>query len=634
MKSSKPLASAILPRVNGPQDIRDLSIEQLEQLAGEVRERIIQVISRIGGHFGASMGSVDLTIALHHVLDTPTDKIIWDVGHQTYAHKILTGRNDSFESIRQMGGLSGFPRRDESEYDVFAVGHASTSISAALGVAKARDIKGEKFRVCAVIGDGSMTGGLAFEGMNNVGSLGADMLVILNDNEMSISPNVGAMSRYFNRIITDHFYNQAKGDIEHMIQRIPAIGKRLLDLTHQVEAGAKEVILPGRLFENLGIRYIGPIDGHDLGMLARTLDRIKDYTGGPILLHVITRKGKGYEQSEKDPARWHAPGLFEPVTGEIAATSPGPPSYTDVFGEALSREADRDKRIVAITAAMTPGVGLENFADKYPDRFFDVGIAEGHAVVFSAALATEGLIPVCCIYSTFMQRAYDNVIHDVALQDLHVVFCLDRGGLVGEDGPTHHGVYDLSFLRTVPGLVIMGPKDEAELCDMVHTALEVCKGPVAIRYPRGRGQGVKIPENPNALEVGKAEVISEGKDVTLLAIGKMVSIAEEAAEILACDGLDVGVINMRFAKPIDAAAIRAAAENSRALFSLEDNSVVGGLGSAINETLAGLGLSANCHPFGIPDEFIQHGSLPDLMGVLELIPEAISKRVKERVSPS
>ena len=621
----------ILPHIQSPADIRQLTVPELDGLAGEIRERIINTISRIGGHFGASMGAVELTLALHYVFDTPRDQIVWDVGHQAYAHKIITGRADRFDTIRRTGGLSGFLKRDESEYDAFGAGHASTSISAALGLAKARDLTGEKYRVCAVIGDGSMSGGLAYEAINNAGYLGTDMLVTLNDNEMSISANVGAMSRYFNRIITDHFYNQAKDDVEYMVRRIPLIGERLLDLTHKVEAGAKGMILPGKFFENLGFRYLGPLDGHNLELLVTTLRRIRDFSG-PILLHVITRKGKGYEQSERDPARWHAPGLFEPSTGKIAVSPAGPPSYTHVFSDAMVREGAQTPSLVGITAAMAPGVGLEEFAVRFPDRFFDVGIAEGHAVTFAAGLAAKGILPVVCIYSTFLQRAYDNIVHDVALQNLRVIFCIDRGGLVGEDGPTHHGAFDLSFLRSIPGLTIMAPADEAELVHMFHTAVHGCDGPVAIRYPRGAGLGVALPDRPEVLEIGKAVTLREGSDLTILAIGNMVHVALGAAEILERDKkLKVGVVNMRFAKPLDTDAIRQAAVGSKRLFSLEDNTIVGGLGSAINEALSAMPGApiGSCRMLGLPDRFLPHGELCDLYGMLRLTPEGVAEQILE-----
>ncbi|MCX7045201.1 MAG: 1-deoxy-D-xylulose-5-phosphate synthase [Candidatus Sumerlaeota bacterium] len=623
----------ILPQIKSPADLRRLSIPELTELAEEIRRRIIGTISKIGGHFGASMGAVELTLALHYVLETPRDQIVWDVGHQAYAHKIITGRNDRFDTIRQTGGLSGFLRRDESEYDAFGAGHASTSISAALGIAKARDITGEKFRVCAVIGDCSMSGGLAYEAINNAGYLGTDLIVVLNDNEMSISHNVGAIARYFNRIITDYYYNLAKEDVEYMIQRIPMIGQRLLDLTHKVESSAKGLILPGKFFENLGFRYLGPLNGHDLNQLIATLARIKDFNG-PILLHIATRKGKGYELSERDPARWHAPGLFEPSTGKIQPQKAGPPSYTSVFGNVIVAEAARNPRIAAITAAMTPGVGLDEFAQLYPERFFDVGIAEGHAVTFAAGLAAKGVLPVVCIYSTFLQRAYDNIVHDVALQNLHVVFCLDRAGIVGEDGPTHHGAFDLSYLRSIPGMTIMAPADEAELAAMLRLALEGCQGPVAIRYPRGASEGVPIPEIPETIEIGKAKILSEGSDAMILAIGRMVSVAREAAKSLEKqDGLSVGVVNMRFVKPLDQDALRRAALCARNLFSLEENTIVGGMGSGINEALAEINAGnpegcAFCHMLGLPDQFISHAAMRDIFDTLKLTPEGVAAQIR------
>jgi len=623
----------ILPAIQSPADVRRLTLPQLEQLAAEIRDRIIAVVSRIGGHFGASMGVVETTLALHYCLDTPRDQIVWDVGHQAYAHKIITGRNDRFETLRRTGGLSGFLRRDESEYDAFGAGHASTSISAALGMAKARDLAGEDYRVAAVIGDGSMGGGLAYEGLNNAGSLNTALLVVLNDNEMSISKNVGAMARYFNRIITDHFYNLAKEDLEYMIRRVPGIGPRLVEMTHRVETSAKGLLLPGRFFEDLGFRYIGPLDGHNLERLIGTLQRVKDFKA-PILLHVYTRKGKGYEKSENEPSKWHAPGLFEPDTGAIAKSA-GPPTYTGVFSRAIVAEGRRNPRLVTVTAAMTEGVGLEPFAHEFPNRFFDVGIAEGHAVTFAAGMAARGLLPVVCIYSTFLQRAFDHVIHDVALQNLHVVFCVDRAGLVGEDGPTHHGAFDLSFLRLVPGMVVMAPKDEAELAQMLRTALDRCPGPVAIRYPRGAAEGVPVPDQVEPLEIGRAEVLSRGADATLLAVGKMVGVARAAARLLdQRHGLKAGVVNMRFIKPIDREALRAVARTGGRLFSLEDNAVTGGLGSAINEALEEMDVGgAMCVRLGLPDRFVAHGELCDLFGILQLTPEAVADRIARQTAP-
>jgi 1-deoxy-D-xylulose-5-phosphate synthase len=616
-----------LERIDSPADLKGLSTPELTGLAGEIRETIIQTVSRVGGHIGASLGTVELTLALHYCLDLPTDKIVWDVSHQAYAHKLLTGRRDRFPTLRQFGGLSGFCSRNESEYDAFGAGHSSTSISAALGIATARDLVGDTYRVVAVIGDGSMTGGLAYEAMNNAGHAARKLIVVLNDNEMSIERNVGAMPRYLNRLITGKMYNEAHRELADLINRIPAYGARMVSLAKRLRESVKGFLVPGMLFEELGFRYFGPIDGHDLTTLITTLTKVRDLPG-PILLHVITKKGKGYPPSERDPVRWHGASPFCVETGE-PEDHPGPPTYTEVFGRTLCDMADEHDDLVAITAAMIPGTGLSEFARRFPERCFDVGIAEAHAVTFAAGLAAQGIRPVVTVYSTFLQRAFDQIIHDVALQNLPVIFAIDRGGLVGQDGPTHHGAFDLSYLRMIPNMVVMAPKDEVELRDMMLTAIAYEGGPIAFRYPRAVGVGADLSAPPRHLEIGRAEVLREGRDVILVAVGRMVQEAARAAELLATEGIEVGVVNARFIKPLDEALLLRLARRYSNLITVEDNVLAGGFGSAVLELLTACGINgARCHCVGLPDSFVEHGETAILYDRYGLSAPRLVERVR------
>ena len=618
--------TSILKNLDGPQDLEHFSLARLEELCGELRDEIISTVSSTGGHLGASLGVVELTVALHHLFRSPEDKIIWDVGHQAYGHKLLTGRRESFRTLRQQDGISGFPKRSESAHDAFGVGHASTSISAALGFAKARDLQGKDNAVIAVIGDGALTGGLAYEGLNNAGQLQTDLVVVLNDNEMSISPNVGAIAKYLTRITSGQLYTRFEGDIWRILGKFPK-GETAQKLAGRIKDGLKQIIVPTILFEELGFKYYGPIDGHDLPLLIQTLDSVRRIKG-PVLVHTVTRKGKGYSFAENDRPRYHGVGKFDRKRG-LAPSNGGTPSYTSIFGRELARLAETDARIVAITAAMPEGTGLTHFRDAYPDRFFDVGIAEQHAVTFASGLACEGLRPVVAIYSTFLQRAYDQVIHDAALQKLPVVFAIDRGGVVGEDGPTHHGCYDLTFLRTVPGLTIMAPKDEHELRRMMVTAFAHDEGPVVLRYPRGAGQGVPLPAEVEALAVGEAETLQRGADVCLLAGGSLVAPAVDAAARLADQDIGATVVNMRFVKPLDAGVLETAFAEHRLVVTLEENALAGGFGAAVLEWAAA-NAPAPVKPvlsIGIPDEFIAHAPRGALLAEMGLDAGTIAERV-------
>ena len=621
---------SVLPRVNSPDDLKRLSIQELEILAKEIREFIIDTISKVGGHLGASLGIVELTLAVHYVFNAPRDKIIWDTGHQGYVHKIITGRRDVFHTIRQFKGISGFLKRSESIYDVFGAGHASTSISAALGIATARDFDGEDYKVVAIIGDGAMTAGLAYEAMNNAGMLRKNLIVILNDNNMSISPNVWAVSKYFTELIASTHYNKFKSFVWDLTGQLDGMGDRIRKLAARVEGGVKAIITPGMLFEALGFRYFGPVNGHNIPKLIKILSEIKNLNG-PILLHVITQKGKGYKPAEDDAPKYHGVTPFDKITGKMyKSDKPQPPSYTKVFGEALVQLARKNSKIVGITAAMPEGTGLDILRNEIPERFFDVGIAEQHAVTFAAGLATEGYIPVCAIYSTFLQRAFDQIIHDVALQHLHVVFALDRAGLVGADGPTHHGAFDLSYLRLIPGMVVMAPKDESELRDMLYTATIYNKGPIAIRYPRGNGIGVPLKEEFDLIEIGKAEVLKEGKDIAILAIGSMVYPSLKAAEKLKEFGVDAMVVNMRFVKPLDKKLLDEIFDNFDKVVTVEENTIIGGFGSAVLEYASFKGVkNVKFLIHGIPDEFIEHGTQAELWKMLKLDPDGIVEKILE-----
>ncbi len=624
-----PAKKRILDGINSPADIKRLSIAQLQVLAQEIRDEIIAVVSRNGGHLAPNLGVVELTLGIHYVFDSPKDRIIWDVGHQSYPHKLITGRREVFHTLRRYGGISGFPKRDESPHDAFGTGHASTSISAALGISVGKSLKGCKNKTVAVIGDGSMTGGLAFEALNNAGDLGRDLIVVLNDNEMSISPNVGALSSFLSRKLSSRVVVQLKKELEQFLKAVPGVGSNILQWIKKSEDSLIAFFTPGLLFQALKFHYIGPIKGHRLDRVIEALRKASDISG-PVLVHVLTQKGRGYRPAETDPTHFHGVGPFKVDTGESRSSSSSPPSYTSVFGKTIVKIAETDPRVVAVTAAMREGTGLDLFARTYPDRFFDVGIAEQHAVTFSAGLATEGFKPVAAIYSTFLQRAYDQVVHDVALQNLHVVFAMDRGGIVGEDGPTHHGVFDFSYLRHIPNMVVMAPKDENELQHMIYTAVKYDRGPIAFRYPRGRGVGVELDEELKELPIGKAEVLREGKDVLILAIGSTVYPALEAADMLYEKGVSAAVINARFVKPLDEELILDWVSSTGNVITVEENAVQGGFGSAVVEMLVNNGYFSTCIKLlGIPDKFVPHGSQAELRKAIGIDASGIAKAVDE-----
>ncbi|MCL5267758.1 MAG: 1-deoxy-D-xylulose-5-phosphate synthase [Bacteroidetes bacterium] len=610
--------------INSPEDLRKLDLKDLKIVAQELREFLIDTISKIGGHLGASLGSVELTLALHYVFNTPVDQIIWDVGHQGYIHKIITGRRDVFQTVRQFHGISGFLKRSESPYDVFGAGHASTSVSAAIGIATARDFMNEKFKVVAVIGDGAMTGGMAYEAMNNAGMLKKNLIVVLNDNRMSIAPNVWAVSNYFSSFTVTGAYNRLKSDVWDLTGKLDLVGDRIRKVAGRIETGMKAVFTPGMLFEALGFRYFGPFNGHNLPQLVKTFNEVKDLKG-PLLVHVTTEKGKGYLPAEEDDQRLHGVVAFDKVTGTQFKKN-GPPALTKVFGEALVEIARENEKVVGVTAAMPDGTGLNILQKEFPERFFDVGIAEQHAVTFCAGMATQGYVPVAAIYSTFLQRAFDQIIHDVALQQLHVVFVLDRGGLVGADGPTHHGAFDLTYLRLVPGMVIMAPKDENELRDMLLTAVNYKEGPIALRYPRASALEAPAKEM-RTVALGKGEVVREGDDVAILAVGIMVQHSLKAADLLDKEGIHAKVVNMRFVKPIDTELLDELAEKFDNIVTVEDNSVVGGFGSAVLETLQEIGKPRRVLRVGLPDSFIEHGSPQQLYELVGLDPEGLADKV-------
>ena len=622
MDNKQALSKNILDTINSPADVKALSMEELKQLAEEIRQLLISVIAKTGGHLAPNLGVVELTLALHRVFSTPEDKIVFDVGHQAYIHKIITGRREQFPTLRQYGGLSGFPKRSESAHDAFGTGHSSTSISAALGMAVARDIKQQDYNVIAVIGDGSMTGGMAFEALNNAGTLHKRMIVVLNDNEMSISKNVGAMSEYLYHLRTGETYNKIKHDLEGWLKNMD-FGSDVLKALRRLKGSVKYLMVPTSIFEELGFTYLGPIDGHDLPTLIEVMQAAKKIDG-PVLVHVLTKKGKGYKPAEESPNKFHGTGPFEIATGKKITNPNAPITYTEVFGKALTELADEDKDIIGITAAMPDGTGLSTFSKAHPTRFFDVGIAEQHAVTSAAGAAAAGLKPVAAIYSTFLQRAYDSVLHDICMQRLHVTLCLDRAGLVGDDGYTHHGVFDYAYLRSMPEMTVMAPKDENELRHMLKTAVDF-DGPISLRYPRGSGVGVDITEPMQALPIGKAEVLREGQDVSIWAIGSMVQSAAQAAEKLAEQGISAGVVNMRFVKPLDKELLLAQAKEYGKIVTLEEGVLQGGVGSAVLETLNEAQLLTKCQvlTLGIPDEFVLHGDKKLLFKDLELDVDAI-----------
>ncbi|MBM4140210.1 MAG: 1-deoxy-D-xylulose-5-phosphate synthase [Nitrospira sp.] len=604
-----------LESIKSPSDLKNLSVSQLKELAKKIRETIVETVSRNGGHLSSNLGVIELTIALHHVFNSPVDKIIWDVGHQSYSHKILTGRYEKFSTLRKYKGISGFPKRQESEHDTFGTGHSSTSISAALGIIEGRDKNKEDFKVIAVIGDGAMTSGLAFEGLNNAGHLKKDLIVILNDNEMSISKNVGALSAYLNRILTGEFYRKFKKETKSFLESIPKLGVPAAKIAQKTEEMLKGIFLPGIIFEELGFNYFGPIDGHNIELLIETLKRIKTVSS-PTLIHIITTKGKGFEFSEKNPSLFHGIGPFKLETGTpINADSL---TYSEVFGKTLTELADHDNKIIAISAAMKEGTGLVHFAERHPDRFYDVGIAEPHAVTFAAGLATQGLKPVVAIYSTFLQRAYDEIVHDVCLQNLHVVFAIDRAGIVGEDGPTHSGLFDLSYLRHIPNIVVMAPKDGVELRAMLELAL-THSGPSAIRFPRGKIHSAAINhqesvgESPVTFTIGESDVLKDGEDIAILAIGNTVSPALSAAERLENEGVSAMVVNARFVKPFDRNLLLSMTSKIKKIITVEENALEGGFGSAVIELLNDMAIhDVRVRRLGIPDEFIEIGQQSEL----------------------
>lgn len=623
------MPDSILDTIDTPEDLKPLDAQQLGLLADEIRETLIHTVSRTGGHLAPNLGAVELTIGLLRALDTPHDKVVWDVGHQSYVYKLLTGRRGRFGTLRQYGGVCGFPKRAESVYDVFDMGHASNSLSLALGLARARDSQGGDETISVVIGDGSMTGGMAFEALNHMGHLGTRIVVVLNDNEMSISQNVGALSAYLARARLDPRYYRLRDDLESALAKTK-IGAAVVAAGEAAKESVKQLLVPGMLFEELGLKYVGPIDGHDPVMVQNAVTWAKAYDG-PVLIHAVTKKGAGYQHAEDDAESFHGVSPFEIATGKVNGGSGGPLTYTEAFSRALVSEARRDPRIVAITAAMPAGTGLSAFAEEFPDRFYDVGIAEQHAVGLAAGLAAGGMLPVVAIYSTFMQRAYDQLIMDTALQDFHVVFCLDRGGLVGEDGPTHHGVFDLTYLRSIPNMMVMAPADEAELANMLHTALHAADGPVAIRYPRGKGAGVPTPDAPEVLDAGKAQWRRSGPDVAVLAVGRMVGIAEQAADLLAREGIKASVVNARWVKPLDMEAVSAAAARHPLLVTIEENTGMGGFGGAVTEALADLDIAVPVLRLSIPDCFVTHGATDRLFADVGLTPEGVRAAVLGRL---
>lgn len=599
-----------LMRIESPADLKKVPREELPRVAEELRDYLISVVSKVGGHLASSLGAVELTLALHYVFDTPRDKIVWDVGHQAYGHKVLTGRRDRLPTIRQYGGVSGFPVRDESPYDTFNVAHAGTAISGALGMAVARDLKGQDFRVVAVVGDAGLTAGLELEGINNLGNLQKKVLVILNDNEMSISPNVGAIAGYLNRIVHGQAYHRLKDEVEKMIRAVPRLGPRLLKVSRDLVETAKTLLIPGLVFEELGFDYVGPINGHSIEELLNALNTVKDRPK-PTLVHIVTQKGKGYPHAEKLPVKFHGVTQFDVSTGAFHKAPAKAPSYTSVFGKAICELAERDPRVVAITAAMCEGTGLDEFSKRFPSRFFDVGIAEQHAVTFACGLACEGLRPVAAIYSTFLQRAYDQVIHDVCLMRAPVTFALDRAGIVGADGPTHHGLYDLAYLSVPPGIVVMAPKDENELRHMLYTAI-MADGPAALRYPRGNGFGVAIDPEFKRLEIGKGEILREGGDTAILGLGSMVYPCLEAAAKLEALGIQATVINARFMKPLDEELICVLAAEKQFLVTVEEGTECGGFGACVAALVNDRKIPSSILRIAVPDRIIPHGA-PNLL---------------------
>ena len=623
----------LLSQINTPADLRKMPPSELPQVAQEIRREIIRTVSKVGGHLASSLGVVELTLALHYVFETPRDRLIWDVGHQTYAHKLITGRREQFPTLRQGGGLCGFPKREESPYDVFGTGHSSTSISAALGIAQARCLRKENFKVIAIIGDGSMTAGLAFEGLNQAGAADKDLIVVLNDNELSISPNVGALSSYLNRLLTGRMATTIRDKIKNFLGQLPRIGRPALKWAKYAEESFKGFLLPGLLFEELGFKYVGPLPGHKIESLIETFRNIKGLHG-PILVHVITTKGKGYPPAEKDPVSFHGVGPFNPETGDVHSSKGSYLTYTQVFGQTMVKLAREIPCLVGITAAMPQGTGLDAFAKEFPERCYDVGIAEQHGITFAAGLAAEGFVPVVAVYSTFMQRAYDQILHDVCLQKLPVVLALDRGGIVGADGPTHHGLFDFSYLRHIPNIIVMAPKDENELQHMLKTAV-CCGRPASVRYPRGNGWRGPLDEELKEIPLGQAEVLQQGEDLMILAIGSCAQAALRAYGLLAEKGIRAAVVNARFVKPLDEELICALASKTGKVLTVEENALQGGFGSAVLELLGEKGLKeVAVRRLGIPDVFVEHGSQEELRHNYSLDAEGIVQAAEALIRSS
>lgn len=623
--------NVLLEKINEPSDLKDLSLSELELLAHEIRQFLITNLSVTGGHLSSNLGVVELTLVLHYLFNSPRDKFIFDVGHQAYVHKILTGRRERFPTIRKYKGLCGFIKRSESEHDVWEAGHSSTSLSAAMGMAIARDLKGEHHKVVAIVGDGALTGGMALEALNHIGHERKNLTVVLNDNEMSIAPNVGALHNYLNKIRSDKKYLRAKDEVEHLLKRVPAIGGTLASWAEKLKDSLKYLVVSGVLFEELGYTYIGPVDGHNIPLLIETF-RQAAKVNGPVLVHVVTMKGKGYAPAEADSHTWHGAGAYKIESGQMMKSS-GPPMYTDVFGKTIIELAERDPRIVAVTPAMPGGSGLLKFAERFPDRMFDVGIAEQHAATMCGALAAEGMKPVFAVYSTFLQRAYDQVLHDICRQNLNVVFAIDRAGFVGPDGETHHGVYDMAYLRHIPNIAIMMPKDENELRHMLHTAVQYDEGPIAVRYPRVSGTGAEWDGEYRTIPIGSWETVKDGKDIAVLAIGPMVSVAVQTAETLANEGISVRVVNARFVKPLDHEMLTALANERIPVIVIEEGAVSGGLGSAILEFFALNGIrSPEITLLGVPDVFVEHGSIQEQRSEVGLTADRLAAEIRTRAA--
>lgn len=617
-----------LEQINQPGDIKTLSVEELEALAQEIREFLIEKLSSTGGHLAPNLGVVELTLALHYLFESPQDKLVFDVGHQSYVHKILTGRKDRFETLRKYKGLCGYVKRSESEHDVWEAGHSSTSLSAAMGMAMARDFQQKSNRVVAIIGDGAMTGGMALEALNHIGHERTKMIVVLNDNEMSISPNVGAIHNYLTKIRADRHYLKAKEEAQHLIKKIPAIGGTLAKTAEKLKDSLKYLVVSGVLFEELGFTYFGPIDGHNLPLLIETLKQA-DKVEGPVLIHTVTVKGKGYVHAESDSSKWHGISPYKMESGEVIKTKGSPPSFSNVFADALIELAEKDERIVGVTAAMAPGTALTRFASRFPKRMIDVGIAEQHATTMSSAMADMGMKPVFAVYSTFLQRAYDQLVHDVCRQKLNVVFAIDRAGFVGDDGETHQGVYDMAYLRHIPHIVLMMPKDENELRHMLKTAIDYNDGPIAVRYPRGSGHGVEMDDTMRALPIGEWEIVRDGQEIAVLAVGPMVNLAEEAADQLLKQDIHLKVINARFIKPLDEKLLLKLAKLRCKLITLEEGAKAGGFGSAVLEFYAEREISGmHIKNMAIPDYYVEHGSVSHQRKEVGLTVEAIVEQVE------